>query len=33
VPLELASDKEESGARTLRPKIHKHMSEFLKPEV
>lgn len=29
VPLWLASDKEEFAARTIRPKIHKYLSEFL----
>ena len=29
VPVELASDKREHGARTLRPKIQEHLDEFL----
>ncbi len=29
VPVELASDKAETAARTLRPKIHKHLDRFL----
>jgi deoxyribodipyrimidine photo-lyase len=29
VPVELASDKRESAARTLRPKIRRHLDEFL----
>lgn len=29
VPVWVASDKQEVGARTLRPKIHKHLSRFL----
>ena len=29
VPTWLASDKRETGARTIRPKIHKHLPEFL----
>ncbi|CAN5754323.1 deoxyribodipyrimidine photo-lyase [soil metagenome] len=29
VPVNLASDKREYGARTLRPKIHKHLEKFL----
>ena len=29
VPVELASDKREYAARTLRPKIHKHLETFL----
>lgn len=29
VPVELASDKREHAARTLRPKIQKHLDEFL----
>ena len=29
VPVNLASDKREHAARTLRPKIHKHLEEFL----
>ncbi|GLC37213.1 hypothetical protein PLESTB_000992000 [Pleodorina starrii] len=35
VPVWVASDKREVGARTLRPKIHKHLPEFLRdfPEV
>lgn len=31
VPVETASDKEEFAARTIRPKIHKHLDRFLKP--
>ncbi len=31
VPVEVVSDKEEYAARTIRPKIHKHLAEFLKP--
>jgi len=31
VPVEVASDKAEYAARTLRPKIHKHLSKFLVP--
>ncbi|MFS0734593.1 deoxyribodipyrimidine photo-lyase [Microbacterium sp. 1P10UB] len=31
VPVELASDKKESAARTLRPKITKHLERFLVP--
>jgi deoxyribodipyrimidine photo-lyase len=31
VPVETASDREEYGARTIRPKIHRHLSRFLKP--
>ncbi|MGC9454541.1 MAG: deoxyribodipyrimidine photo-lyase [Phycisphaerae bacterium] len=31
VPAETASDKQEYAARTLRPKIHRWLSEFLKP--
>jgi deoxyribodipyrimidine photo-lyase len=30
VPVWVASDKKEVGARTLRPKIHKHLPEFLR---
>jgi deoxyribodipyrimidine photo-lyase len=30
VPLEVASDKEETAARTIRPKITKHLPEYLK---
>ncbi|GFR43830.1 hypothetical protein Agub_g4951, partial [Astrephomene gubernaculifera] len=35
VPVWVASDKREVGARTLRPKIHKHLPEYLRdfPEV
>lgn len=33
VPLGVASDHEEYGARTLRPKIHKHLERFLAPLV
>lgn len=29
VPVWVASDKREVGARTLRPRIHKHLAEFL----
>ena len=31
VPVEVASDKHESAARTIRPKIHKLWDEYLKP--
>ena len=31
VPVEVASNKPEYAARTLRPKIRRHLSEFLKP--
>jgi deoxyribodipyrimidine photo-lyase len=31
VPAGLVSDKEEYAARTIRPKIHRHLSSFLKP--
>jgi deoxyribodipyrimidine photo-lyase len=31
VPVEIASDHAEFAARTIRPKIHKHLSHFLKP--
>jgi deoxyribodipyrimidine photo-lyase len=31
VPIELASDKQEYAARTIRPKISKHIPAFLKP--
>ncbi|MFW6065281.1 MAG: deoxyribodipyrimidine photo-lyase [Planctomycetota bacterium] len=31
VPAEAASDKQEYAARTLRPKIHRRLGEFLKP--
>jgi deoxyribodipyrimidine photo-lyase len=31
VPIEVASDKEEYAARTIRPKITKHLDRFLKP--
>ncbi len=31
VPVETASDKRESAARTLRPKITKHLGRFLVP--
>ncbi|MFI4912456.1 MAG: deoxyribodipyrimidine photo-lyase [Sedimentisphaeraceae bacterium JB056] len=31
VPVEVASDKEEYSARTIRPKITKHLDRFLKP--
>lgn len=31
VPVEAASDKHEFAARTIRPKIHKHLSTFLVP--
>ena len=31
VPVEIASDKEEYAARTLRPKIHRHLETFLQP--
>jgi deoxyribodipyrimidine photo-lyase len=31
VPVELASDKRETAARTLRPKIHRHLDRFLVP--
>ncbi len=31
VPLELVSDKEEYAARTIRGKIHRHLSDYLKP--
>jgi deoxyribodipyrimidine photo-lyase len=30
VPVWVASDKREYGARTIRPKIHKHLPEFLR---
>ncbi len=29
VPLELASNKQEHAARTLRPKIREHLADFL----
>ena len=29
VPVELASSKRETAARTLRPKIHEHLDDFL----
>lgn len=31
VPVEVASDKAEWAARTLRPKIHRHLPDYLKP--
>jgi deoxyribodipyrimidine photo-lyase len=31
VPVETASDHQEFGARTIRPKIHKHWEKFLQP--
>lgn len=31
VPVEVASDKEEFAARTLRPKIHRHLASYLVP--
>jgi deoxyribodipyrimidine photo-lyase len=31
VPVETASDKEEYAARTIRPKIHEHLPDFLQP--
>lgn len=31
IPIEVASNKPEYAARTLRPKIHRHLNEFLKP--
>jgi deoxyribodipyrimidine photo-lyase len=31
VPVEVASDKPEFAARTLRPRIHKHLEDYLKP--
>jgi deoxyribodipyrimidine photo-lyase len=31
VPVEVASNKREYAARTIRPKIHRHLGEFLKP--
>lgn len=31
VPVELASNKQEFAARTIRPKIHKQLQEFMKP--
>ncbi len=31
VPVEVVSDKEEYAARTIRPRIHKHLLEYLKP--
>jgi deoxyribodipyrimidine photo-lyase len=31
VPVEIASDHAEFAARTIRPKIHKHLQQFLKP--
>jgi deoxyribodipyrimidine photo-lyase len=31
VPVEVASSKAEIGARTLRPKIHRHLAEYLQP--
>jgi deoxyribodipyrimidine photo-lyase len=31
VPVEIASPKEEYAARTIRPKIHEHLEEFLRP--
>lgn len=31
VPLDVASDKHEYAARTLRPKIHRHLARFLEP--
>jgi len=31
VPVEVASDKPEFAARTLRPRIHKHVDNYLKP--
>ncbi|MCF7805410.1 MAG: deoxyribodipyrimidine photo-lyase [Candidatus Marinimicrobia bacterium] len=31
VPVEVASEKREYAARTIRPKIHRHLEEYLKP--
>ena len=31
VPVEVASSKADIGARTLRPKIHRHLAEYLQP--
>jgi len=31
VPLEVTSEKREYAARTIRPKIHRHLEEYLKP--
>ncbi len=31
VPVEVVSDKEEYAARTIRPRIHKHLVEYLEP--
>jgi deoxyribodipyrimidine photo-lyase len=31
VPVQLVSDKEEYAARTIRPRIHEHLTSFLKP--
>ena len=31
VPVEVVSDKEEYAARTIRPRIHKHLLEYLQP--
>jgi len=31
VPVELVSDKEEYAARTIRPKIHRHLADYLVP--
>ena len=31
VPVETASEKEEYAARTIRPRIHRHMARFLRP--
>jgi deoxyribodipyrimidine photo-lyase len=31
VPVDVASDKAEFAARTIRPKIHRHLSDYLKP--
>lgn len=31
VPVQVTSDKHESAARTIRPKIHKHLAEFFVP--
>jgi deoxyribodipyrimidine photo-lyase len=31
VPVEIASDKHEFAARTLRPRIHRHLADYLRP--
>jgi deoxyribodipyrimidine photo-lyase len=31
VPVEVASDKHEFAARTLRPRIHRHLADYMKP--